>query len=137
MNKNCSKESWISFILRMAIASLFAVAAFDKFHNGLDGVVTQFTEMFKTSWLPLPLVAVYARLIPWVEALIALWLLAGICLKAAWILTAFTFISLAFGLIVAHQPAAADIYIYVLTACAGLYFSEFDTCHLGCGCGKK
>ena len=137
MGKNCSKESWISFILRMAIASLFAVAAADKFLGGLNGVVTSFTEMFKNSFLPLPLVVLYARLIPWVEALIALWLLVGIRLKAAWILTAFTFISLAFGLVVAHQPTAASIYTYVLISCAGLYFSEFDTCHLGCGCGKK
>ncbi len=138
MGKDCSKESWISFILRMAMASLFAVAAFDKFHGGLNGVVTSFTEMFKDSFLPLPLVALYARLIPFVETVIALWLILGIRLKAAWIFTAFTLISLAFGMVVARQgQTAAENYVYVLMACAGLYFSEFDTCHLGCGCGKK
>ena len=128
MGKNCSKECWISLILRLAMVSLFAVAAAGKFMGGIDGVITNITGMFKDTWLPGPLVALYARLLPWAEALIALWLLSGIRLKEAWVFTAVTLISLAFGLIVAKQPTAADVYIYILTACAGLYFSEFDKC---------
>lgn len=131
MGKDCSKECWISFILRIAMASLFTVAALGKFIGGLEGVVVSFTGMFKDSFLPSPLVALYARALPWVEALIAVWLLVGIRLKTAWILTSFTLISLAFGLILTQPQTASQIYIYILVACAGLYFSEFDKCVLG------
>lgn len=134
MGKDCSKECWISFILRIAMALLFAVAALSKFIGGLEGVVVSFTGMFKDSFLPSPLVALYARALPWVEALIAIWLVLGIRLKIAWILTSFTLISLGFGLMVARQETVSQIYIYLLAACAGLYFSEFDKCVLG---GKK
>ena len=136
MGKDCSKECWISFILRIAMASLFAVAALSKFIGGLEGVAASFTGMFKDTFLPSALVALYAYVLPWVEALIAVWLILGIRLKAAWILTAFTLISLAFGLMVAHQDTVSQIYIYLLAACAGLYFSEFDKCILGWK-GKK
>ena len=132
MGRNCSRECWISFILRIAIASLFAVAAADKFIGGLDAVVVRFTKMFQFSFLPSPLVALYARAIPWVESTIALWLLVGIRLKEAWIFTAFTLISLAFGMVIARQYSTAyENYVYVLIACAGLYFSEFDNCTFG------
>ena len=130
MGKNCSKESWISFILRIAVASLFAVAAAYKFTGGLDALVKQFTGMFQNTFLPASLVAIYARILPWLEALIAVWLLIGIRLKAAWIVTAFTLISLSFGLTVAKQ-SPADTYVYIVIACLGIYFSEFDTCCIG------
>ena len=130
MGKDCSKESWISFILRMAFVSLFAVASAGKFVGGLNAVAAQFSEMFKGTFLPLPLVILYARLIPFLEAIIAIWLLMGIRLKEAWIFTAIILISLAFGLVIGRQNAA-DNYMYVLIACVGLYFSEFDTCNVG------
>ena len=132
MGKKCSKEASISLILRLSIASLFAVAAIDKFMGGMDDVVVRFVDMFKNTWLPEPLVALHARLIPWVESVIAIWLLLGVRLKEAWIVTALTLISLAFGMVVARQYAtASENYLYVLMACVGLYFSEFDQCNIG------
>ena len=128
MGKNCSVECNISCILRVAIAALFAVAAAGKFMGGVDGVVTQITGMFKDSFLPSGLVALYARLLPWAEAAIAIWLITGVRLKEAWIFTAAVLISLAFGLAVAKAPMVADLYTYILIACIGLYFSEHDKC---------
>ena len=128
MGKECTKEGWISFILRIAMAALFAVAAAGKFMGGLDNTVAHITEMFQSSWLPASLVGLYAQLLPWVEALIAIWLITGIRLKEAWIFTAAVLISLAFGLMVAHEPTVSAVYIYILVACAGLFFSSHDTC---------
>jgi len=125
----CSKESCISFILRLAMASLFALAALNKFMGGLNNVVTEFTTMFQASWLPAVLVGLFARLLPWLEAVIAIWLLLGVRLKEAWSFTAFTLIALSFGLIVLHQ-SVADMYVYILIACVGLYFSDQDTCNV-------
>lgn len=136
MGKNCSKEAWISCILRLAFVTLFGVAALTKFMMGLGTSAQYMIGMFKATWLPAPLVSIYAYTLPWVEAAIALWLLSGVRLKEAWVLTAFTLISLAFGLMVTQNQMSAGVYGYVLMACAGLYFSDFDQCTLF-GCCKK
>ncbi len=130
MGKNCSKEACISCILRIAFALLFGDAALAKFMMGLGTSTQSIIGMFKSTWLPGPLVAVYATLLPWVEAAIAIWLILGINLKEAWILTALTLVSLGFGLIVAQSPMSASIYTYILIACVGLYFSDFDQCNI-------
>lgn len=130
MGKNCSKEAWISCILRAAFVSLLGMAAAAKFAGGLGASAENIIGMFKATWLPVPLVTAYAYVLPWVEATIALWLLSGIRLKEAWVLTAFTLISLAFGLMVAQSPMSASVYTYVLMACVGLYFSDFDQCNI-------
>lgn len=130
MGKNCSKEACISLILRVAFIVLFGNAALAKFMMGLDPAAQNVIGMFKTTWLPAALVSAYAYVLPWVEAAIALWLLSGIRLKGAWTLTAFTLISLGFGLMVVQNPMSASIYGYILLACAGLYFSDFDQCNI-------
>ncbi len=130
MGKNCTEQALISLILRLAIALIFAVAALSKFMMGLDASVLALTGMFKDAFLPAPLVTLYAQLLPFVEAIIAVWLLSGVKLKEAWLFTAITLLSLGFGLMVAKQ-SAADVYIFVLMACAGLHFSQHDTCCFG------
>ena len=136
MGKNCSKEACISCILRLAFVVMFGNAALAKFMMGLGTSAQGIMGMFKSTWLPEPLVGVYATLLPWVEATIALWLLSGIRLKEAWTLTALTLISLGFGLMVAQSPTVAGIYTYILMACAGVYVSDFDQCNI-LSCGKK
>lgn len=128
MNEDRNVEGgWISLVLRLAVASLFTATAAAKFINGLDGVAAQFQTIFQATWLPMPLVALHARAVPFIEALIPIWLVVGFRLRWAWIFTALFMVSLAFGMGVAKQYAtAADNYLYVLIFCAGLYFSRFD-----------
>ena len=132
IDKEHAEQCWISFILRVAMASLFGVAALSKFMGGVEVTANYIQGMFKGSFLPATLVTPYAYALPFAEALVALWLLSGIKLRAAWIFTAFVLISLAFGLVVAKQPTAADVYLYVVIACIGLYFSRYDSCGLCC-----
>ena len=130
--KCCSNEGMISLILRIAMASLFGAAAIDKFHGGLENVVTNFNSMFQGTMLPGFLVTGFARVIPWLEAIITIWLVLGICLRWAWFVTCLTLIALSFGMVVAHQfPTASSNYLYVAIACFGLYFSKYDCCSLG------
>ena len=132
-DKDHVEEGWISLILRVAMAALFGVAAISKFLGGIGSTVQTFQGMFKTTWLPLALVTPYAYVIAFAEALIAIWLLSGYKLRAAWIFTAFVLISLAFGLTVAQQ-SSADLYVYIVIACLGVYLSRYDHCGIG---GKK
>ena len=137
MEKNHIEAGWVSLILRIAVASLFATAAISKFTGGLEGVVVNFQNTFKDTWLPVVLVRWYAHLIPFIEVMIPVWLLSGFRLRAAWIFTEFVLISLAFGMTVAgHYDIAASNLFYVTMACLGLYVSRFDPCRIGSGCKK-
>lgn len=121
------ERSAISLILRVAVASLFVAAAVGKFTNGLDGVVQYFQATFKDTWLPTSMVTIHARITPFAELLIPIWLIVGYHLRIAWIFTGLFTVSLAFGMMVAGKyPIAANNYFYVLLICAGLYFSPYD-----------
>ena len=113
---------------------LFAVAAYGKFSN-LTAYSGMITGMFKDTFLPGFLLTPYIAILPYAEALAALWVLVGFNLRAAWIFMALMLISLAFGMMVAKQNAT-DIFIYMLIACLGLYLSKYDGCGMGCGCKK-
>ena len=124
---------WISIILRIAMSSLFFVAAVNKFVMGLDISAGYIIGTFSKTWLPAFVVAPYAHALPFVEIVIAFWLFSGQHLKKAWVFTAFVLISLAFGMAIAQQYAiAASNYVYVVIACAGLYVSRYDGCDCSC-----
>ena len=125
--KKCCEEAWISLILRLMVASLFAVAAVAKFQAGLGVTAQHFVKVFEQTWLPAPLVALQAVLIPYFEVIIPVWLLLGIRLKEAWIFAALVSLSLAFGMaVVRGYGVAADNYFYVFLCCLGIYFSSYD-----------
>ncbi len=140
-DKKAIEGCWISLILRLAVASIFTATAVEKFRHGfagLDGIVTFFQNAFKDTWLPLPLVRIHARIVPFAEALIPIWLIVGVKLRFAWVFTAFFMTTLAFGMMVAKEYAtAASNYLYVLISCAGLYFSQFDRLSADGCCSPK
>lgn len=133
IDKNHVELWWISLIVRIAMASLFFVAALSKFMMGLDAMTAHILTTFKDTILPSWMLSPYATILPFAEALIPVWLLTGYKLRAGWVFTAFLLVTLAFGLSVSKQ-SAADVYIYLLVACLGLYLSRYDRCVLG---GKK
>jgi uncharacterized membrane protein YphA (DoxX/SURF4 family) len=121
---------WVSLLLRLAVASLFFAAAVGKFKGGaasLSGVVGYFQQTFAETWLPKALVTLHARITPFIEATLFLWLLIGHRLRIGWIVAALFMTSLAFGMSVAGKhDVAAHNYTYVLMFCVGLYFSRYD-----------
>ncbi len=139
IDKNNPEQSWISLILRIAIAFIFAVAAYGKFAAGFGNYAANMTGMFKDTILPGWLLVPYINILPFAEALIAVWLLVGIKLREAWIFTAFVLLTLGFGMIVAKQgTTASENYIYMMMACLGIYLSKYDKCSLlsCCSCKK-
>lgn len=139
IDKNNPEQCWISLILRIAVASIFAVAAYGKFAAGFGNYAASMTGMFKDSVLPGWLLMPYINILPFAETLLAVWLLVGIKLRAAWIFTAFVLLTLGFGMIVIRQGAiASENYIYMMMACLGIYLSKYDKCSLlsCCSCKK-
>jgi uncharacterized membrane protein YphA (DoxX/SURF4 family) len=123
--------SLVSLVLRLAAASLFAANAIGKFMAGSSAMLGYFKSLFHTSWLPSVVVSATALTTPYLEALLAIWLLAGISLRFAWLASALYMIILAFGMVVAQQyDVAAHNYLYVLLFCVGLYFSDSDRVHI-------
>ncbi len=128
----------ISLILRLAIASLFIATAVSKFQMGTTQVVSFFQATFKGTWLPMWLVTLQARLIPWIEIAIPVWLLSGRRLQMAWFATALVLVSLGFGMAVAkNYSVASNNYFFVLMSCVGLYFSPYDCFKPGACCKSK
>jgi len=133
---DCAKGG-ASLLLRLAVASIFIAAVVGKFQMGFGAMVPMFEGMFKETWLPMPLVTLFAMVLPWLEILIPIWLLSGYRLKCAWLFTGLVLIALAFGVLVAKKmDVALANYMYVLMCCAGLYFSTFDCLQWGC-CAKE
>ena len=127
MKENHIEGAWISLILRLAMAALFLGAAVPKFQHGLGSIVPAFQGMFKDSWLPMPLVTLHARCVPWIEAGLVAWLITGFRLRWAWTVAGLFLTSLAFGMIVVGKgDVAVGNFSYVLISCVGLYFSRYD-----------
>lgn len=118
---------WISIILRISIFSLFAAAAISKFDGGVAGTVAYFSSIFEGTWLPMILIKPYAAAVMFIEIGIAIWMLIGLRLRVAWMVTGLFTITLAFGMLVAGEyGTASDNYIYVLICCLGLLLSGYD-----------
>ena len=127
MKENHTEGSWISLILRLAMASLFLGAVVPKFQHGLGSIVGAFQAAFKDTWLPMRLVTLHTRCVPWIEAGLVIWLIIGFRLRWAWSVAGLFLTSLAFGMIVIGKgDVAAGNFSYVLISCVGLYFSRYD-----------
>lgn len=123
---------WFALFLRVIMASLFLGAALIKVQGGIDGSIAYYMSMFEKSILPLSLVKIHASIIIFVEFGLALWLISGYKLKAAWIASAFTLISLAFGMIFVYKfDVASDNYLYVLISGLGLLLTPYDKFQIG------
>jgi len=128
MKKNLSL---ISLILRLIIGSLFLGAAIIKVKGGIDGSITYYNSMFKSSIFPIFLVNAHASIIMFLEFILAIWLFSGVKLKQAWITSGITLITLAFGMIFVYKfDVVSDNYIYVLITCLGILLTPYDTYRL-------
>ncbi len=123
---------WFAVLVRVSMASLFLGAAIIKVQGGISGSIAYYMSIFEKSIFPLFLVKIHASVIMFVEFVIAFWLLSGYKLKLAWIVTGFTLISLAFGMIFVYKfDVASDNYLYVLMAGLGLLLSPYDKFQIG------
>ncbi len=137
MNKENPELGWAAWIIRLAMVLLFAVAAIGKWKMGIEATATGISGSFEGSWLPMVLVKPYAYSITFIETILAVWLLVGFKLRWAWVASGLVLVSLGFGMLVVGQHAVvANIYLYVMMACLGLYLSKYDCCRSG-GCCKK
>ncbi len=116
-----------SVVLRLGMAMLFGVNAFNKFTGTRPVVLDRFEEMFRQSGLPPILVTAVASTLPFVETGLAVWLFSGFRLKDAWTAVGLVLVGLSFGMLFIEQYAfAADNFHYLLIVVAGLACRKHD-----------
>jgi thiosulfate dehydrogenase [quinone] large subunit len=124
LNKNLSI---FSLILRLALGSLFLGTAIIKVQGGIDGNIAYYMGIFEKSIFPTFLVKIHASIIMFVEFILGLWLVSGFKLKQAWIASATTLISLAFGMIFVYKfDVVSDNLVYVVMSCVGILIAPYD-----------
>ncbi len=129
MNKDITNKNLqlVSILLRLSIGTLFLGAAIIKVKGGIDGSIAYYTSIFEKTIFPLFLVKMHASIIMPLEFILAIWLFSGFKLKTAWIASAVTLVTLAFGMIFAYKfDVTSDNYLYVLICCLGILLSPYD-----------
>jgi thiosulfate dehydrogenase [quinone] large subunit len=125
---NCvDPKSLAPALIRWALGLLFLVGGIGKLMN-LGGFVNGYLlPAFEKTVLPGGLVAAYGYALPFVEVLLGVLLILGLCRTCALALTGVTLISLGFGQILLRQHGTvANIYLYVLMTALALWMGEHD-----------
>lgn len=140
MKESCSCFDGRSAALALArwgLGLLFLVGGIGKLFN-LGGFVGGFlAPTFAATILPGWLVAGYGYALPFVEILLGVALLLGLCRNGALLLTGLTLLSLAFGQMLLHKfDVVAYIMGYLFVTAAILFLGAYDRWTVG-GCCRS
>ena len=131
--KQCSDATCMApALLRWAVGLMFLVAGLSKLPK-LGGFVNGYlVPAFEDTVLPGGLVAAYGYVLPFLELILGILLILGICRTLALLLTGLTLLSLAFGQqLLQEHGTVANIFLYILMVAAALYMGDQDRWTLG------
>ncbi len=116
----------VSILLRLGASCLFFVTARNQMEYGYYAISSKMKSMFQ-GLLPYSTIDFAAKTICLTQIILALWILSGIRLRAAWFCSGIFMVSLCFGLLILKQyNHVYGNYIYLLFICAGLAVSKHD-----------
>lgn len=135
--KHCVSQCAGMALLRWALGLLFLAGGVAKILN-LEGFVSGYlVPAFEKTFLPGWMIAAYGYALPFVEALLGISLILGVCRTPALLLTGLTLISLAFGqMLLQNHATVANIMLYILMTAVALLFPQYDGWVVPC-CGRK
>lgn len=135
--RNCLSQCAGLALLRWALGVLFLAGGVAKLFR-LEGFVTGYlVPAFENTFLPVWMLTAYGYALPFVEALLGLALILGVCRTPTLLLTGLTLISLAFGQILLQNHATVvGIMLYILMTAIALLFPQYDGWVVPC-CGIK
>jgi thiosulfate dehydrogenase [quinone] large subunit len=126
-------EHIITFLLRVFLGILFFFAGLGKIKAGIPAFQEKILEGFGTTFLPEPLLSMFAYILPPVELLTGILLLLGLATRPALILTALTLTVLFFGLVISQQhdkaPGVALYFLITLFALRNAAFNKLSVDH--------
>jgi thiosulfate dehydrogenase [quinone] large subunit len=122
-------------LIRWALGVMFLVGGVSKLSKVTGFVTGYLVPAFAKTFLPGWMVCGYGYALPFVEAILGVLLLVGVCRAAALLVTGLTLISLAFGqMLIQGNAVVANIMLYLLMTAVALYGQAYDTWTI-CGCG--
>jgi thiosulfate dehydrogenase [quinone] large subunit len=114
-------------LLRWALGLLFLVGGLAKLPTVGGFVQGYLVPAFEKTFLPKGLVAAYGYALPFVEVVLGVLLILGLCRHFALLLSGLTLLSLGFGqMLLKEHGTVANICLYVLMTAAALYMGECD-----------
>ena len=125
-------------LVRWGLGVLFLVGGISKlFHLG--GFVGGYlTPAFAGTFLPAGLVAAYGYALPFVEVLLGVALVLGLCRNVALLVAGLTLISLAFGQMLLQKfDVVAQIFFYLFMTGSVLFLGEYDRWLAARGCKSQ
>jgi thiosulfate dehydrogenase (quinone) large subunit len=130
---DCTAKSAGVALLRWALGLMFLVGGVTKLFM-LKGFVTGYlVPAFANTFLPVWLLTIYGFALPFVEAILGLALILGVCRPTVLFATGLTLISLAFGqMLIQGQAIVANIMVYLLMTAVVLIFQEHDGWTIWC-----
>jgi len=104
----------------------------------LKGFVTGYlVPAFANTFLPVWLLTLYGYALPFVETILGIALILGVCRTPALLVTGITLVSLAFGqMLLQNHVVVANIMLYILMTAVVLLFPQYDGWALPC-CNAK
>ena len=124
-------------LARWGLGILFLVGGISKLFHLSGFVNTYLVPTFANTFLPAGLVTAYGYTLPFVETLLGISLVLGLCRNGALFIAGLTFISLAFGQILLQKfDVVAQILFYLLMTGSVLFLGDYDRWIVGC-CGKS
>lgn len=126
-------------LARWGLGLLFLVGGISKLFH-LSGFVTGYlAPAFAQTFLPAGLVAAYGYALPFVEVLLGVALVLGLCRNMALLIAGLTLISLAFGQMLLQKfDVVAQILFYLFLTATILFLGDYDRWIVAgrCSCSK-
>jgi len=142
-NTTCFNPQYMAVALgRWCLGVILLVAGVGKLSRGLGGFAGVLLPMYSQTWLPAPLLNLFAHALPFSETILGALLLLGLVRNIALSLAGLQFLVLTFGQIVlamSGKPESAAVtfqnMVYTFFAAGLLFLAAYDRWTLPCRCG--
>ena len=125
-----ARNKWVSLLVRLTIVVLFGGFAIQTWIDGPGAFVSSLHSKLDPAGFPHWITTTFGWGLPFLQAALAIWLIIGYRLKAAWFVSGLLFIIFGFGwLVVSNPPLSLLAFIGLLFPIIGLSVSHADNVH--------
>ncbi len=125
-----ARNKWVSLLVRLTVIVLFGGLAIQTWIDGPGAFVETLHGQLDPSGFPHWITTAFGWGLPFIQAFLAIWLIVGYKLKAAWFASGLLLIAFGFGQLITPNPVMALFsYLGLLFPIIGLYASHADNVH--------
>ncbi len=121
-----------AFLTRLFLGVMFLAAGIGKFVMGYSNYVAGFTGMFSKSWVPSILTTPVVYIVPVLELVLGILLIAGLWSDRVLIVSGITLIAFGLGALSVGQAETLSFNgLYLLMTAFALYLRQYDKWKIG------